>query len=299
MCEPTLRVTKIQKFSTQYGPGVRTTVFLKGCPLSCAWCHNPETQAFQKEVLFSASICAMCGACAAVCPKGGHRLTEDRHEFQRSSCIACGACADACITGACEMAAKDMPISDVLAQILRDKPFFGSEGGVTLSGGEPMGQPEAALSLLRAAKAEGIGTAIETCGFFDEKWIEPLASCTDLFLWDFKDSDSARHEKYTGVGNEKILANLRKLDQFPVAIRLRCILVKGVNLNDEHLNAIADLHHSLRHSVGADLLPYHAYGSSKSVQIGREDSARRDWIPDKAEVERAKEVLRQRNVPVG
>ncbi len=290
-----LPVTKIQRFSTHDGPGVRTTVFLKGCPLRCAWCHNPETQSARQEVMFSSAMCVLCGSCAAVCAA---HLVGEEHGFDRSACVGCGRCADACPTGALEMASTLMTVEGILAAVMQDAAFYGESGGITLSGGEPMAHPEGAIALLRAAKAAGLHTAMETCGHFPAEYLSELAAVTDLFLWDYKDSDSLRHERYTGVGNARILENLRALDALGAQIELRCILVKGVNLTDAHLAAIAETYHALRNSPGVTLLPYHAYGSSKARQLGREDNARPEWIPTQEDMAHARAFLRERNVPL-
>lgn len=298
MSEIRLPVTRIQRFSTKDGPGIRTTVFLKGCPLRCAWCHNPETQSPEPQLLFSRQLCIGCGACTAACPTGAHQMGQAGHSWQAAACTGCGACAEACPTGACETAAQWMTAEEILRVVLQDKPFYGSTGGLTLSGGEPMLRPAACVSLLQSAKAAGLHTAVETCGQFDADWLPELAACTDLFLWDYKDSDPQRHLQYTGASNERILENLHRLDALGARIRLRCILVAGVNLNEQHLQAIVQTYTSLRGCEGVDLLPYHAYGGSKAVQLGRQDTANPDWIPTGDAVRQAAETLRAAGIPV-
>ncbi len=290
-----LPVTKIQRFSTHDGPGVRTTVFLKGCPLRCEWCHNPETQSVRQEVMVSSSLCVLCGSCAAVC--AAHRVGEE-HSFDRSVCTGCGRCADACPTGALERAAAEMSAEEILSAVMQDAVFYGESGGITLSGGEPMAHPAGTIALLRAAKDAGLHTAIETCGYFSPEYLPELAAVTDLFLWDCKDSDPVRHERYTGVSNVRILENLRALDALGAQIELRCILVKGVNLTDAYLAAIAETYHALHNCPGVTLLPYHAYGSSKARQLGREDNAHPAWIPAEEDMAHARDFLRDRNVPL-
>jgi len=278
MSDTLLRVSRIQKFCTHDGPGVRTTVFLKGCPLRCAWCHNPETQSPRQGILFSEKLCVLCGGCAAVCPQNVHTV-GDTHTFDAAKCAGCGKCADICPTGAAETDSTLMTVDQILSEVLRDRAFYGSVGGITLSGGEPMMQGDACIELLRAAKNAGITTAVETCGFFNPKFIPELAAVTDFFLWDFKDSDERRHLRYTGQSNRLILENLHHLDRFDVNIFLRCIMVEGVNMTDEHAQAIADMFTSLRHCQSVELLPYHAYGVSKAVQAGIAAEAHREWIP--------------------
>lgn len=281
----TLPVTRIQRFSTHDGAGVRTVVFLKGCPLRCVWCHNPETQRMGGEVLFDEARCIGCRACAAVCPAGAHRFDAAGAQiFDRLLCRACMACVQACPTTALSTAAQELSIEAILRVVLRDRPFYGESGGLTVSGGEPMAHPEGTLALLQAAKAQGLTTAIETCGQFAEEYLPRLAAVTDEFLWDFKDSDSARLLAHTGTDGRQILRNLRALDEFGVHIVLRCILVRGVNLNREHARAVRALRDSLAHVVRVDLLPYHPYGSAKTVQLGRAADGRPEWVPSAQEV---------------
>ena len=305
MSELLLPVTKVQKFCTQDGPGVRTTVFLKGCPLHCAWCHNPETQSPFPQLLYTQTLCVGCGGCAAVCPTHAHSFGPDgTHHYDPHICTGCGRCADVCCTGACENASRPMRVSDILQLVAQDTAFYGETGGLTLSGGEPFFHAEGALTLLREAKAMGLHTAVETCGFFSQTLTEALPELVDLFLWDIKDSDDARHKAYTGVSALPIRENLARIDALGGRTRLRCILVSGVNLtglpaqDEPHLQALAALFCTLRHCEGIDLLPYHAYGSSKAVQLGRQDPAHPEWIPSAETVTAAAEFFRQQNIPV-
>ncbi len=292
-----LPVTRVQRFSTKDGPGIRTTVFLKGCPLRCAWCHNPETQSFRPQLMYADKLCVLCGGCAAHCPQGVHTV-GDSHTLDRAACTGCGACASVCPTGACEMASADMTVDALLAAAMQDVPFYGDHGGLTLSGGEPMAHPEEAIALLRAAKEAGLHTALETCGHFPPAYLPELTRVTDLFLYDYKDSDPLRHRQYTGVDNSLILRNLHALDGLGAAIELRCILVKTVNLTDDHLAAIAETYHALHRCPGVTLLPYHAYGSSKARQLGLPDTAHPEWVPTKEDLTYARVLLTERGVKV-
>lgn len=288
--ERLLRVTEIQRFCMHDGPGIRTTVFLKGCPLRCAWCHNPETQRAEKELLFDARRCIGCGACLTVCPYGAHG-GERAHTIARERCRACGACADACPTHALTLCGREMSPEEILAEVERDAAFYGTNGGVTVSGGEPFLQGRAVIDLLRLCKERGFTTAVETCGFFDEKLLADAVSVTDLFLWDVKDTDSARHKRYTGVSNEPILKNLALADSLGAKIRLRCILVAGVNTDREHYQKIASLAATLSGLDGVDLIPYHAYAGSKATLLGLADNGRRDWIPTEEQLAEAREII--------
>ena len=290
-----LRVSDIQRFSMHDGPGLRTVVFLKGCPLRCAWCHNPEMQSGRPEMRFVARRCIGCGACAAVCPNGAQQCAPER-TFDRRRCGVCGACAAACPAGALEFIGRDRTIEDILAEILRDTPFYGREGGVTLSGGEPMAQAEGALALLAAAKGVGLSTCVETCGAFDPDLAPRLAEFADTILFDMKDTDAARLRENTGADLGAILATLRALDCAGADLALRCVLVPGVNLDERHARKMAELSRSLRHVRFAELLPYHPWGVDKALQTGRTQHVYDS--PDPGETEVFASVLLAEGVPV-
>ncbi len=292
-----LPVTDIQRFCMHDGPGVRTVVFLKGCPLRCAWCHNPEGQRPEQELLFYAARCIGCGACASVCPVGAQTLHPERG-FDRARCLGCGRCAAVCCTEALVCARRDMTVEEILAVVARDRAFYGASGGLTVSGGEPMAHPAGVLSLLEATRAAGMTTAVETCGQFESAYLPRLVAAADLLLWDVKDTDAGRHKAYTGVSNERILANLREADRLGGHTRLRCILVAGVNTDEAHYRALAELAGSLRHCEGVELLPYHAYAGSKMLSLGLADNGRRDWIPTEDILETAKQVLMEHGIVV-
>ncbi len=293
----TLPVTEIQRFCMHDGPGVRTVVFLKGCPLRCAWCHNPETQKGEREMLFYANKCISCGACVAACSAHAHKLT-DRHEYDRASCIACGQCAEVCCTAAISPAARDMTVDEILSAVLRDRAFYGDLGGVTVSGGEPMAHPKETIALLSACKAQGMTTALETCGYFSPEHLPKLCVVTDLFLWDIKDTDDRRHKAHTGVSNDRIIENLLMADALGARTRLRCILVDGINTAEDHARGLCELYGRLKYCEGVELIPYHAYGGSKMLPFGLEDNGRADWIPSEHTVERVKQYLMTNGVHV-
>lgn len=292
-----LPVTEIQRFCMHDGPGVRTVVFFKGCPLRCAWCHNPEMQKGEQEILFYESRCIFCGACASACPAGAHGLHPERI-FDRDRCVACGKCVHVCCTEALTAVRRDMTVEEILAAVEKDRSFYGETGGVTLSGGEPMTRPAGVLRLLEACRGVGLHTALETCGEFPYIFVPLLVKLTDLFLWDVKDTDDDRHKVYTGVSNRRILDNLRLADRLGGRTRLRCILVEGVNTVEAHYEALSSLALSLKHCEGVELLPYHAYAGSKMLPLGRPDNGRAEWIPDRGTVEAAKAHLTARGVRV-
>ncbi len=292
-----LPVTEIQRFCMHDGPGVRTVVFCKGCPLRCAWCHNPETRKATPEMLFYPAKCIYCGACVSACPTGA-QIIHPRRVFDRDKCVACGRCAAVCCTDAIAPAAKDMTVDEVLATVQRDKAFYGDNGGITVSGGEPMVHPEAVIALLTACKEAGITTCVETCGEFSPAHLPALCGVTDLLLWDVKDTDPARHKAYTGVDNSRILQNLKEADRLGAKTRLRCILVHGVNTVENHYDGLAELYRELSHCEGIEFLPYHAYGGSKMIPLGMPDNGRVEWIPDGETMAAAKAHLARRGIPV-
>ena len=265
------RVFNIQRFTTNDGPGIRTTVFLKGCPLNCLWCHNPESKSPMPELSLDAKRCIGCGKCAVNCPKGNHILSAEGHRILRENCDVCGYCAKECPGGALERIGKDMDAAEVIEQVMRDKPFFqNSDGGMTVSGGEPLFQPDFLLELLTLARQNGIRTAIETSGFSAWKNLERLIPVTDFFLFDIKETDAAKHLEYTAVPMQPIHENLRRLDAAGACIILRCPLIPDYNVRDEHFIGIANIANSLKNVLRIELEPYHPLGASKARNIGKE-----------------------------
>ena len=277
------------------GPGVRTTVFLKGCPLHCKWCHNPEAQKNKPELLFYGNKCIGCLSCVSACPNEVHGGGNE-HIIRRNKCISCASCANSCPSGALEMCGREMSCSDIISLVERDRAFYGEHGGITLSGGEPFAQNEATVELLKACKANGLSTVVETCGYCNTNVLISAIPYVDLFLWDIKDTNQARHKEYTGVSNELILQNLKVANDMNSRIRLRCILVNGVNTHEAHYENIAEIAKNIKNLDGVDIIPYHAYGGSKAVFLGLEDNGKKEWIPGEAQVEQAKKLLRERGV---
>lgn len=262
----------IRRYAIHDGPGIRTTVFLKGCALSCWWCHNPEGQKPAPEVVVRAGRCIGCNACVAACERGAATVTAAGPDADRARCVGCEsfACAAICNAEAREVAGRHMSVEQVLAVAERDRPFYeDSGGGVTLSGGEPLLQAAFAATLLAALKADGVSTALDTCGHAPWEAIERLRGDVDLFLYDIKLMDEERHRRFTGVGNRRILENLRALAERGHRIVLRFPVIPGVNDDDANVAAVVAFAAALPSLAGVDLLPYHRMGVDKYVRLDR------------------------------
>lgn len=266
-------IFNISRCCVDDGPGIRTTVFIKGCPLHCVWCHNPESQCRMAELTYNPQKCTLCGRCATVCPVGAHLLEDGTHTFLREKCTACGKCAEACYAEALSMVGKDMTADEVLAEAVRDRVFYqNSGGGVTLSGGEPLSHPEFTEELLTKLRAEGIHTAMETCGFASKAIFERIAPLCDLLLFDLKETDPKRNLDFTGVPLEPILANLRRADELGIKIHLRLPIIPGLNDRDDHFEKAGKIAKTLKNLVRAQIMPYHKLGAYKYATLGREYS---------------------------
>lgn len=276
-------VFNIQRFSIQDGPGIRTTVFLKGCPLRCAWCHNPESHRMLPEILFDKSKCLNCGACAQIC--SNHSLKNETHIFDRAKCASCGKCAEICLSGALELCGKEMSDTEVIQTALRDKAFYQNDGGVTLSGGEPLMQKEFSLSLLKLAKENGIHTAVETSGYGTSETIRDFSEFTDLFLYDIKLTDNDAHVEYTGVSNDRILENLFLINDLKKRIILRCPMIPGVNLTSTHVQNIFSLSEKLSSVESIEFEPYHPLGVNKSRLMGKSAPYDSEEFLDKGKIQ--------------
>ena len=293
-------IYNIQRFSLHDGPGIRTTVFFKGCPLDCTWCHNPESKEQKPEISFHADKCIGCGYCVSVCPQKCHEIVDNKHGFDRTNCTRCGLCTQKCYAKALEMIGYQITAVEVIAQVVADIPFYEkSGGGLTLSGGEPMAQPEFALEIAQKAKVAGLHVCIETCGFCGTEDILKIAPYVDLFLFDYKIFDTKQHQKFTGVSNDLIFQNLNALDALGKKIILRCPMIPEINLNDGHIEGIIAVVKSFNHVIEIDLEPYHPLGISKSEQIGKTPAFdRAEFLSKEALTAYQKIITEKTGIPV-
>lgn len=262
-------VFNIQKYSIHDGPGIRTTVFLKGCPLTCLWCHNPESIAPQTEIIYWENKCIGCKDCVNTCPYGAMQVVDYKVEKENSKCRRCKVCIDVCPTGAIEQAGKKMTEADVMREVEKDRVFYEeSGGGITFSGGECLLQPDFLESLLITCKAKGLHTALDTSGYASWKTITRLKDKVDLFLYDIKLMEEERHRKYTGVSNRLILENLRKLSEGSNKIWIRVPVIPGINDDEENIQALGAFIATVQ-IKDVFLLPYHSIAAAKYARLGK------------------------------
>jgi pyruvate formate lyase activating enzyme len=264
-------VFDIQHYAIYDGPGIRTTVFLKGCLLRCVWCQNPESQRRTPDVSYFRERCADCGACVEVCPGDALELTEEGVHREAELCKVCGSCIQACPNQARDLIGRRLTVPEIVEVVSRDKPFYdNSGGGVTISGGEPTFQPDFLLALLRALRKEGVHTAVETCGFFREQVLEPLIDLVDLFLYDLKHMDPAVHKQFTAVSNELILSNFTEILSRVGSDRIvpRVPIIPGFNSDPESFDALTEFLRSVGYSGPVHLMPYNKLAKTKYEKVG-------------------------------
>jgi pyruvate formate lyase activating enzyme len=280
-------VFDIQRFSVHDGPGIRTTVFLKGCPARCPWCHNPESQSFDPELLAFPERCVNCGRCREVCPNG----------TDAARCTACGACAAECPADARQLAGARMAVDAVIGSAVRDRVFYDeSGGGVTFSGGEPFAQPAFLLALLRAARDAGLSTAVDTCGFVARDVLLEAAPLVDLFLYDLKALDAARHRDVVGLPLAPILGNLDALGRAGARVWLRIPIVPSFTDERAGLDEAARIAGGNRAVQRVHLLPYHAAGSGKFRRLGRPYALDATAAPSASRMAELADIFRSRGI---
>jgi len=289
------RVFDIKRYSIHDGPGIRTTVFLKGCSLRCLWCHNPESVEVGPELMHWPGRCTRCYACIEACPKGA--IAKDAAGavvIDRKACDLCGKCAEACLYDAMQMVGREMSVEEVLSEVEKDKIFYDqSGGGVTLSGGDPFVQSAFAEALLDGCRSRGIPAAVDTAGFSRNGVLDRVASKAGLILYDLKCMDDARHKELTGVSNVPIIENLKRLAAGPTEVWVRIPLVSGVNDDDENVRRTIALLKSLKTIKKVGILPYHSGGLEKARRIGRESHFRKFETPSEERIAAVEAAFRE------
>ena len=289
-------VFEIKRFAVHDGDGIRTTVFLKGCPLRCIWCHNPEGISAKPILAYYTHKCVGCGECVSACPTGAHRIENGAHVFDRSLCVACGRCADACLGDALTLYGKEMSVEELMPVLLEDREFYeNSGGGVTLSGGECLMQADFCAELLARLKSEGISTAVDTCGFVSRAALDKVIPFTDVFLYDMKAMSSDAHIKCTERDNAIIVETIRYLASRGAKIEVRIPFVP--NYNDSEIEAIADLLAEIPTLTAVRVLPYHNYAGSKYSALDMENKSP-ERLPTDEEIARAKDIIRARGIAI-
>jgi pyruvate formate lyase activating enzyme len=296
-------IFNIQRFSIHDGPGIRTTVFLKGCSLRCFWCHNPEGLRAAPQIELHPERCISCGACVAACEQGAIAHDGGEPRFRREFCVACGRCVDTCYAGARALVGSEMSVEQIVEEVLRDRAFYAaSGGGATLSGGEPLLQPEFAVALLSRLREAGVHTALETAANVPWQAIAEALPVTDLFLVDLKLIDPARHLKATGVSNKRILENVRRLAASGKPIKFRVPVVPTVNDTPEEVAAIADFVAALNAETapsepfGLELLAFHRLASEKYRSLGLDNPAAELLPPPRERMSELAAVARRRGI---
>ncbi len=305
-------IFNIQRYSIHDGPGIRTTVFLKGCTLSCFWCHNPEGRKNIPEVQFYPDRCITCLECVSKCVNEAHLFQENLHIYFRDRCVGCGLCVETCYSEALVKTGTVFTAEEVMEEILRDRLFYEtSDGGVTLSGGEPILQPEFSLEILKRCKEEGLLTAIETCGHYPWKHVEPLLPYTDLIMMDLKHLNEDKHREVSGASNQKILENARRFALTDKPIIFRTPVIPSVNDDPADIQAIVGFiknlinerasqsnGHVRQEAIQYELLPFHKLASDKYNSLGMEYSARDINPPSKEKMCQLADLARASSIDV-
>lgn len=286
----------VKHFAVHDGPSIRTTLFLKGCSLRCIWCHNPEGISPKPQLACYSHKCIGCGECAAICAAGAHAIQADEHVFNRSLCIGCGKCEPVCLGEALKLFGKEISVEEAVRIALKDHMFYGQDGGVTLSGGEPLLHPDFCAEVASVLRTHHIGTAIDTCGCVPWSAFEKLLPFADIFLFDIKHIDPQAHRQLTGQDNLLILDNLHRLSNAGARIEIRMPLVPGCNDSDETLDGIGQFLGQM-HIEKMRVLPYHSMARSKYAALGLKDTMPDVPSPDDGQLAKAVAQLQRFGVP--
>lgn len=287
------KIFEIKRFAVHDGDGIRTTVFFKGCPLKCVWCHNPEGIDFHPQISYYENKCIGCGECASVCEHSAHHMVDDIHILDREQCTACGKCAEVCLGEALKFYGKTMTVDELMPLIMEDLEFYeNSGGGVTLSGGECLMQADFCAELLKKLRKKGVHTAVDTCGFVPKSAIDKVIPFTNIFLYDIKAFDEDVHIQCTGYSNRQILENLQYLDSCGKKIEIRIPYVPG--MNDDQLPKIASFLSTLQNITKVKILPYHNYAGSKYKSLDMENTLPQ-IVPSDEEIKAAEKFFKKYN----
>lgn len=287
-------IFNIQPYCIHDGPGIRTTVFLKGCPLRCLWCQNPESQNIKKQLFYIKENCVGCGSCVLVCPNKAITIHDEKVKTHRLLCEACGECTKVCKFEARSLIGERITAGEVFEKVKKDKIFYeGSNGGVTISGGEPLAQPEFTKSILKLCKDDGIHTAIETCGYGNWDMVKEILQYVDLVLFDIKHMISDIHKKLTGVPNDTILENAKRIyHDLKIPIVARAPIIPGYNDSVENIEEMGKfVSTELGKSVHVHLLPFHRLGESKNERLEKEEISFNSYPPSEEHMEELKKIV--------
>ncbi len=284
------RIFEIKRFAVHDGDGIRTTVFLKGCPLKCVWCHNPEGISFEPQLAYYENKCTLCGECVKACKEKAHSIESGVHIFERGKCVLCGKCEKACFNGALNLYGKEMTIDELMPILLEDRDFYeNSGGGVTLSGGECLCHADFCVELLKRLQNEKIHTAVDTCGFVPRDAIDKVLPYTDIFLYDIKAFDEYVHIKCTGQSNRLILENLKYIDCCGKKTEVRIPFVP--EYNSDQIYKIAEFLKGLKNITKVRVLPYHNYAGSKYKSLDMKNTLP-EKLPDEKEIKDSEKILK-------
>ena len=290
------KIVDIKRFAVHDGDGIRTTVFFKGCPLKCVWCHNPESISFNVQLAYYENKCISCGECANVCPTNAQKMINGNHIFDRELCISCGKCEEVCFGSALQLYGKEMTVEELLPVLLEDKDFYESSGGgVTISGGECLIYPDFCCELLKKLKENGVHTAIDTCGFASKEAIDKVMPYTDIFLYDIKSFDEDVHIKCTGQSNKTVLENLEYIDRCGKQIEIRIPYVPGYNSNQ--IEKIAEFLSWIKNLTKVRVLPYHNFAGSKYKALNMKNTLP-EILPTDEKIKAAKEIVKAYGIKV-